>query len=403
MPRSARRMSAASHAPRRPFRTRAAAAVAGTLAGALVLTGCATKLKTVGGLPDPLVLTTYGTSSGSYADLAGVADRVSVETGARLRIITSDTSVGRLAALRSGVAQVGRLGDEYIFGFEGVNEFANEDWGPQDIRVVWVPLSPHGVMTRTADGLDEMSDLKGKRVPKYTANPSANAKVQALLAFGGLTPDDVQFVNIGYGEQADALQQGQVDMIYGAVYGGSFFELASQVDVQWVDLDPDDAEAEDRLQTVVPAASVGSFDRAPTQAEGESDHGIYYSVAVAAYDEIEDETVYNLIDSMVAAYPDYKESTISLPGWSPDEVVVEPQETPFHDGAVQWLKEHDRWTDEAQEKQDELTQRGERLHEEWAEFMETDPADEDTYRLWLEWKRDNGLAKESEELTSGFF
>ena len=403
MPRSARRMSAASHAPRRPFRTRAAAAVAGTLAGALILTGCTTETKTVGGLPDPVVLTTYGTSTGSYADLAGVADRVSVETGARLRIITSDTSVGRLAALRSGAAQIGRLGDEYIFGFEGVNEFANEDWGPQDIRVVWVPLSPHGVMTRTADGLDEMSDLKGKRVPKYTANPSANAKVQALLAFGGLTPDDVQFVNIGYGEQADALQQGQVDMIYGAVYGGSFFELASQVDVQWVDLDPDDAAAEERLRTVVPAASVGSFDRAPTQAEGESDHGIYYSVAVAAYDEIEDETVYNLIDSMVAAYPDYKDSTISLPGWSPDEVVVEPQETPFHDGAVQWLKEHDRWTDEAQEKQDELTQRGERLHEEWAEFMETDPADEDTYRLWLEWKRDNGLAKESEELTSGFF
>ena len=403
MPRSARRMSAASHAPRRPFRTRAAAAVAGTLAGALILTGCTTETKTVGGLPDPLVLTTYGTSTGSYADLAGVADRVSVETGARLRIITSDTSVGRLAALRSGAAQIGRLGDEYIFGFEGVNEFANEDWGPQDIRVVWVPLSPHGVMTRTADGLDEMSDLKGKRVPKYTANPSANAKVQALLAFGGLTPDDVQFVNIGYGEQADALQQGQVDMIYGAVYGGSFFELASQVDVQWVDLDPDDAAAEERLRTVVPAASVGSFDRAPTQAEGESDHGIYYSVAVAAYDEIEDKTVYNLIDSMVAAYPDYKDSTISLPGWSPDEVVVEPQETPFHDGAVQWLKEHDRWTDEAQEKQDELTQRGERLHEEWAEFMETDPADEDTYRMWLEWKRDNGLAKESEELTSGFF
>ena len=35
--------------------------------------------------------------------------------------------------------------------------------------------------------------------------------------------------------------------------------------------------------------------------------------------------------------------------------------------------------------------------------METEPDDEDTYRLWLEWKRDNGLAKESEEITSGFF
>ena len=387
----------------RTLRARTAAAIAATVSGALVLSGCTATNSVVGGLPDPLVLTTYGTSTGSYADLAAVADRVSVDTGARVRIITSDTSVGRLAALRSGAAQVGRLGDEYIFGFEGVNEFANQDWGPQDIRVAWVPLSPHGVMTRTADGLDEMSDLRGKRIPHYTANPSANAKVQALLAYGGLTPDDVEWVNIGYGEQADALQQGQVDMIYGAVYGGSFFELASQVSVQWVDLDPDDAEAVDRLQTVVPAAQVGSFDRAPAQEEGDSDHGIYYSVAIAAYDEIEDETIYNLIDSMVDTYPAYKDSTISLPRWDPEEVVVEPQETPFHDGTVQWLKDHDRWTDEAQEKQDELTERGERLHEEWDRFMESEPEDEDTYRLWLEWKRDNGLAKESEEITSGFF
>ena len=106
---------------------------------------------------------------------------------------------------------------------------------------------------------------------------------------------------------------------------------------------------------------------------------------------------------MVDTYPAYKDSTISLPRCDPEEVVVEPQETPFHDGTVQWLKDHDRWTDEAQEKQDELTERGERLHEEWGRFMESEPEDEDTYRLWLEWKRDNGLAKESEEITSGFF
>src|SRR5690606_27595532 len=148
----------------RTLRARTAAAIAATVSGALVLSGCTATNSVVGGLPDPLVLTTYGTSTGTYADLAAVADRVSVDTGAlvrprsatptgtyaglaavadrapvapgaRVRIITSDTSVGRLAALRSGAAQVGRLGDEYIFGFEGVNEFANPDWGPQDIRV----------------------------------------------------------------------------------------------------------------------------------------------------------------------------------------------------------------------------------------------------------------------------
>lgn len=384
-------------------RTKATSIVASLAAGSLLLSGCAAQIGEVGGLSDPLVFTTYGTSTGSYADLAGVTDRVSLHTGARLRIITSDTSVGRLAALRSGAARVGRLGDEYIFGFEGVNEFANEDWGPQDIRVVWVPLSPHGVMTRTADGIDSMADLEGKRVPKYTANPSANAKVQALLAYGGLTPDDVQWVNVGYGEQADAMRQNQIDMMYAAVYGGSLYELASQIDVQWVDLDPDDEEAVERMQTVVPASNVGSFERAPAQEDGEATHGMVYSVAIAAYDDMPNDEIYNLVDAMVETYPEYKDTTISLPRWDPEEVIVEPQETPFHEGTIQWLQEHDRWTDEAQAKQDELIERGQRLDEEWAKFMETEPEDDETYRLWLEWKRANGLGKESEELTSGFF
>ncbi|HLR43914.1 MAG TPA: hypothetical protein VK065_01865, partial [Brevibacterium sp.] len=70
----------------RTLRARTAAAIAATVSGALVLSGCTATNTIVGGLPDPLVLTTYGTSTGSYADLAAVADRVSVDTGARVRI-----------------------------------------------------------------------------------------------------------------------------------------------------------------------------------------------------------------------------------------------------------------------------------------------------------------------------
>ena len=199
------------------------------------------------------------------------------------------------------------------------------------------------------------------------------------------------------------MQDGQIDMIYGAVYGGSLYELASNVDVEWVDLDADDEEAVERMQAVVPALNVGSFDRAPAQEEGEESNGVLYSVAIAAYDDMPEDQIYTLIEAMAKTYPEYKDTTISLPRWEPEQVLDVPTETPFHEGTIRWLEEHDRWSDEAQAKQDELIERGERLDEEWAKFMETDPSDEDTYRLWLEWKRDNGLAKESEEITSGFF
>ena len=74
VPRTARHQS---HPVRTRLRTRASAAVAAAVSGALMLTGCTATNSVVGGLPDPLVLTTYGTSTGSYADLAAVADRVS--------------------------------------------------------------------------------------------------------------------------------------------------------------------------------------------------------------------------------------------------------------------------------------------------------------------------------------
>ena len=382
-----------AHRRTRTLRTRATAAVAAAVTGALVLSGCAMEAKTVGGLPDPLVLTTYGTSTGSYADLAAVADRVSVDTGARVRIITSDTSVGRLAALRSGAAQVGRLGDEYIFGFEGLNEFANEDWGPQDTRVVWAPLSPHSLLTRERDGIETPADLKGKKIPKITANPSVNQKIDAYLAYGGLTRDDVTEVNVAYGEQPEALQQGQIDVLYQQVYGSSLYELESQLPVSWIGLDPDDEEAVARVEELAPSINILDFEGAPAQEEGETTHGFVYTLPITAMADTDEDEVYALVSAMADTFERYENTTINTPRWNPEDVEDTPREAPYHPGLIRWLEEHDRWSPEAQKRQDELLERGERLDEEWAAFQETDPDADEELAGWIEWRAAHDLGK----------
>ena len=372
---------------------------AAAAASALLLSGCAGPGETtmVGGIRDPFVISTYGTGTSTYADTAAVSDAVSRATEARVRIITSDTAIGRMAAMKSGAAAMGRLGDEYIFAYEGLNEFANEDWGPQDTRVVWAPLSPHSLLTRTADGIETPADLKGQKIPKITANPSVNGKIDAYLAYGGLTRDDVEEVEMAYGEQPEALRQGQIDMLYQQVYGATLYELESQVDVSWIDLDPDDDEAVDRIEELTESVNVLPFDGAPAQEEGEETHGFVYTLPITAMEETSDDEVYALISAMAENFEVYENTTVNTPRWNPEDVEDMPREAPFHDGLIRWLEEQDRWTPEAQEKQDELLERGERLDEEWAEFQATEPAADEELALWIEWRAQNGLGKANDD------
>ena len=367
---------------------------AATAASALLLSGCGTGETTmIGGIRDPFVISTYGTGTSTYADTAAVSDAVSRETGARVRIITSDTAIGRMAAMKSGAAAMGRLGDEYIFGFEGLNEFANDDWGPQDTRVVWAPLSPHSLLTRTADGIESPADLKGKKIPKVTANPSVNGKIDAYLAYGGLTRDDVTEVNIAYGEQPEALQRGQIDVLYQQVYGATLYELESQVDVSWVGLDPDDEEAAERVDELAPSVNILPFEDAPAQEEDEETYGFVYTLPITAYDDTSDDEVYALVSAMADGFPLYEDTTINTPRWNPEDVENMPREAPFHPGLIRWLEEHDRWTPEAQEKQDELLERGEKLDEQWAAFQKTDPPEDEELALWIDWRAEHDLGK----------
>lgn len=371
---------------------------AATAASALLMSGCAAgETEMVGGIRDPFVISTYGSSTSTYADMAAVSDAVSRATGARVRIITSDTAIGRLAAMKSGAAAMGRLGDEYIFAFEGLNEFANEDWGPQDTRVVWAPLSPHSLMTRTADGIETPADLKGKKVPHVTANPSVNGKIDAYLAYGGLTRDDVVEVNIAYGEQPEALQQGQIDVLYHAVYGASLYELESQVDVSWVDLDPEDEAAVDRVEELSESINVLPFQGAPSQEEGEETNGFVYTLPITTLADMDEDEVYSLVSAMADNFEMYENTTINTPRWNPDDVETMPREAPYHDGTIRWLKENGKWSPEAQEKQDELLERGERLDAAWAEFQETDPDPDEELALWIDWRAEHDLGKVTDD------
>ena len=61
--------------------------------------------------------------------------------GTRIRIIPSGTSIGRILPLTQRKAQYAFLASGTFFGSEGTYDFADQQWGPQDLRCVLAPPS----------------------------------------------------------------------------------------------------------------------------------------------------------------------------------------------------------------------------------------------------------------------
>lgn len=369
-------------------------ALAGIVAAATVLAGCGAgnSADSGEGMPNQMVWSTYGTGTATYADVAAVADAITSNEGTRIRVITSDTAIGRMTPLREGQAQMARTGDEYIFAFEGEYDFAAKEWGPQDVRVAWAPIAPHGLLVRDDAGIKSFEDLRGKRFPRVTANPSVNNKLEAFLAYGGLTWQDVQQVELSYGEQPDALKAGKLDVLFHQVYGSSLYELESAFPVRWLSMDDDTEDKVKAVEKIAPSVEIGDFGGAPGQEKGETAKGMIYAVPVVTYAETDESLVYQTVKAIHDNYKAYRDTTATTKDWSIDAAVTTPRQVPFHPGLVRFLKENDAWSDGAESRNSELIKRGKALKSGWQGVV--DSADEgNVARAWSAWKQENLTSK----------
>src|SRR5699024_3351357 len=152
-----------------------------TAFGALgVLSACSQPGQATAGRSKQSVWVTYPVGTGTYNDVAAVANMLTSKTGSPVRLMTSDTGIGRLAPLMNGTAQYARAGDEYYYAFEGDNEYTSEIWGPQKIRLMWTPPGNYGLLVRRDSGIETPEDLEGKRVPNLVSSTSMNNKILGM-------------------------------------------------------------------------------------------------------------------------------------------------------------------------------------------------------------------------------
>lgn len=357
---------------------------AGALAGLSALTACSPADGS-----QQSVWSTYGVGTGTYNDLAAVANTLTQVNGQQVRLMTSSTGMGRMAPLLNGTADLARSGDEYYYAFEGDDEFCSPQWGPQPVRQVWSPRGNYGVLVRKDGGIETVEDLKGRNYPDLVGATSINRKLEAFLNYGGLTRSDTRLVNVSYSNQVEALKTGQIDALYHNVVGSNIEELASQYPVRWLSLDSEDPARFASWERLAPIARPGRFTGGAGMAPDESAVNMQYSIPLTALSSRPADEVHRLVTQIHENFPKYEKSTRDTKMFALDKIMFDPMVVPFHDGAIAFLKDQGVWTPGMQRRHEALLDRESHLTEAWPGFRDQNKDADDAARRWADWKREN--------------
>lgn len=366
---------------------------AGLLAGA-----AATRAQDVK-LPQSLTMTAYDTGSSGFNMAVAIGKMMKDRHGSDLRVLPGGNDIARLAPLKAGRAQASAMGVGGYFAQEGVFEFGSKDWGPQALQLMLASTSCNGLslgVTKDA-GVKDIKDLRGKRVGFVVGSPALNQNALAIIAYGGLTRNDVRIVEFSsYGAMWKGMVNNEVDAAFASTISGQAREVdSSPRGLMWPPAPAGDKAAWDRVKKVGPyfyphQATCGAGGLA---ADKPAEIPAYPYPIFMAYNTQPADLIHGITKSMIVNYADYKDGA---PG--ADGLELKRQNLtwvlPYHEGAVRALKEAGVWTPAAQAHNDQLLKRQATLAAAWGEFTKaTPPDDKDAfYKAWMA-KRKDALTK----------
>jgi len=356
-------------------------------------------------LPPTMAMTAYDTGTAGFNITVGVGKMMKDKYGSDVRVLPAGNDVARLAPLRAKRAVASAMGSGVYFAQEGVFEFGAKEWGPQALQMMLSSVDCNcGSLGVAADaGVKEMKDLKGKRVGFVVGSPALNQNSLAVLAFAGLTQNDVKVVEFAsYGAMWKGLINNDVDAAFGTTITGPAKEVeTSPRGLVWPPLPKSDTAGWDRLK------KVGSyfFPQAATCGAGISpdkpiELGNYPYPIYVAYAAQPADQVYAITKAMIDGYDAYKDSAPGAGGLAANRQ-TKNWVIPVHLGAVKALKEAGQWTAEQEAYNNGLYKRQEVLTAAWADYNKSNPpADE---KAFLDgWVKARAAALAKANMPNGF-
>lgn len=324
-------------------------------------------------LPSRMAWTAYNLGSTGYNQAVAIGAMLREKYNVTLRVIPGQNDVSRLLPLKAGRVDFTANGVATYLAQEGMFQFARPEWGPQPLRLLMSSngLSNQAVAVAADTGITNFAELRGRRVPYVRAAPALNISMEAYLACGGLTWDDVVRVDFpGYDAKWNGVINGDVDVAFATTVSGPPYRLeASPRGIHWLPAPHDDEGCWERMLAVAPyftkhiaTRGAGIDDTAVHEA------GTYPYPLLTTLATQDSDLVYSLTRVINENYDDFKDSDPGAIGWALESQVFD-WVVPYHAGAVNYWREIGVWTDEIEAHNQALIQRQEVLASAWTEMV----------------------------------
>lgn len=331
-------------------------------------------------LPSTLTFTAYDTGSSGFNIAVAVGKMFKDKHNADVRVLPAGNDVARLTPLKTGRAQASAMGIGTYFAQEAVFEFAVKEWGPQPLRLMISSTDCNAISLGVAKdtGVKEIKDLKGKRVGIVVGSPALNQNAYAILAFGGLTKNDVKLVEFSsYGAMWKGILNNEVDAAIASTISGQAKEAeTSPRGLLYPPTPWGDKDGWARLKKLGPyflqhkaTCGVGVSPQNPVELPS------YAYPIFMVYAEQPGDLVYGLTKAMIVNYDAYKDGAPGAAGLD-----VKKQNftwvVPYHEGAVRALKEAGAWQPDHEAYNQKLLKRQATLAAAWSAYLKTNPPDD---------------------------
>ncbi|MFH1169590.1 MAG: TAXI family TRAP transporter solute-binding subunit, partial [Chloroflexota bacterium] len=280
-------------------------------------------------------------------------------TGVSFKLQPEGTELSRMAIMKAGDVQFGNItGTEMAPAFFGRQTFDVEGWGPQPVRIAWLGgPNPAGFAVRGDSGIKTPNDLRGKKVASYDTYAMVQGHMEGVLAFAGLTWNDVIRVPVGGTQQArQAVLDGAADTAFFPTGNSQAYQLeASSHGIGWIDFPAADIEGWKRLQEHSPALVPMVITSGPGITPAKPVNGITYDLVLATWETQDPQMVYWMVKQLDQYFNDFKDTVAGLEYWNigyaldPTHLIA-----PYHDGSIQYFKEIGKWTPALEKKQQSL-------------------------------------------------
>ena len=334
-------------------------------------------------LPRQMAWTAYNLGTTGYNQAVAIGAMLREKYNVTLRVIPGQNDVSRLLPLKTGRVDFTANGVATYFAQEGMFQFASSEWGPQPLRLLMTSngLSNQGVAVAADTGVTSFAGLRGHRVPYVRAAPALNVSMEAYLACGGLTWDDVVRVDFpGYDAKWNGVLNGDVDVAFGTTVSGPPFRLeASPRGIRWLPAPHDDAGCWERMLAVGPYFTRHHATRgAAINDDNPHEAGTYPYPLLTTLTTQDSDLVYSLTRAIQENYDDYKDSDPGAIGWALERQVFD-WVVPYHAGAVSYWREVGVWTEELEAHNRSLIRRQDVLAAAWAEMTAEGIRDRDAF------------------------